>query len=399
MSGALSSTRIAAFAAIAASAGALLALVPVQSGAESLSSIQGRLESARGKLERVHAREQVLTTDIAALSTRIRSLERQVGALRRREVRVESTLEVKRAQLARAQTRYQREHARYLRLRRKLSRAQRVLAARLVEIYKADQPDLVTVILESDGFRDLLERADYLSRIGEQDSAIVSRVRELKRQSALKRRLLLELKRRAQAAVTVIQAQQRELARTRAAAAARGDELAGARREKQGALAATRETGKELQEHISALEAASAQVTAQLRGAGPLPAGPIRRGSGGFIWPVNGPVTSGFGMRWGRLHAGVDISAPAGTPIRAAGAGGVAMAGWMGGYGQYTCIQHGGGLATCYAHQSSIGVGVGASVSQGQVIGAVGCTGHCYGNHLHFEVRVNGSPVDPMGYL
>jgi murein DD-endopeptidase MepM/ murein hydrolase activator NlpD len=125
----------------------------------------------------------------------------------------------------------------------------------------------------------------------------------------------------------------------------------------------------------------------------------VRRGSGGFIWPVNGPVTSGFGMRWGRLHAGVDISAPAGTPIRAAAGGRVAMAGWMGGYGQYTCIQHGGGLATCYAHQSSIGVGGGASVSQGQVIGSVGCTGHCYGDHLHFEVRVNGSPVDPMGYL
>ena len=73
------------------------------------------------------------------------------------------------------------------------------------------------------------------------------------------------------------------------------------------------------------------------------------------------------------------------------------MAGWMGGYGQYTCIQHGGGVATCYAHQSSIGVGAGASVSQGQVIGSVGCTGHCFGDHLHFEVRVNGSPGGPDG--
>jgi murein DD-endopeptidase MepM/ murein hydrolase activator NlpD len=215
----------------------------------------------------------------------------------------------------------------------------------------------------------------------------------------VKRRLLIALKRRAQAAVEVIEAQQRELERTRAAVAAREAALGGARREKQTTLASTRESGSELQRHIAGLEAASSQVTAQLRGSGPLPAGPVRRGSGGFIWPVNGPVSSPFGMRWGRLHAGVDISAPAGTPIRAAAGGRVAMAGWMGGYGQYTCIQHGGGLSTCYAHQSSIGVGGGASVSQGQVIGSVGCTGSCFGDHLHFEVRVNGSPVDPMGYL
>ena len=81
------------------------------------------------------------------------------------------------------------------------------------------------------------------------------------------------------------------------------------------------------------------------------------------------------------------------------GSGTVAIAGWMGGYGNYTCINHGSGVATCYGHQSSIGVSVGQHVSQGQVIGAVGCTGHCFGPHVHFEVRINGQPVDPMGYL
>ena len=103
-------------------------------------------------------------------------------------------------------------------------------------------------------------------------------------------------------------------------------------------------------------------------------------------------------MRWGRLHAGVDIAAPTGTPIRASAGGTVAIAGWVGGYGNYTCIQHGGGIATCYGHQTSIGVHVGQHVRQGQVIGTVGCTGHCFGPHVHFEVRVNGTPVDPMGY-
>src|ERR671928_46261 len=82
----------------------------------------------------------------------------------------------------------------------------------------------------------------------------------------------------------------------------------------------------------------------------------------GLIWPVNGPVTSPFGYRWGRLHAGIDIGVPNGTPIHAAASGSVALAGWVDGYGNYTCVDHGGGLATCYAHQSSIAVGVGQHV-------------------------------------
>jgi murein DD-endopeptidase MepM/ murein hydrolase activator NlpD len=109
-------------------------------------------------------------------------------------------------------------------------------------------------------------------------------------------------------------------------------------------------------------------------------------------------VTSGFGSRWGRMHYGIDISAPYGTAVRAAASGRVIYAGGMSGYGNIVVIDHGGGLATAYAHLSSIWAGSG-SVSQGQSIGAVGCTGYCTGNHLHFEVRVNGSPVDPLGYL
>jgi murein DD-endopeptidase MepM/ murein hydrolase activator NlpD len=144
-------------------------------------------------------------------------------------------------------------------------------------------------------------------------------------------------------------------------------------------------------------------VSAALRGAqgggAGLKAGPVQQGAGGLIWPVNGPIVSPFGMRWGRLHAGVDIAVPAGTPIRAAAAGRVVLLGWTGGYGNYTCIQHGGALSTCYAHQSSYSTSMGASVSQGQVIGSVGCTGHCFGDHLHFETRINGSPANPAGYL
>jgi murein DD-endopeptidase MepM/ murein hydrolase activator NlpD len=113
---------------------------------------------------------------------------------------------------------------------------------------------------------------------------------------------------------------------------------------------------------------------------------------------VNGPVVSGFGPRWGSFHEGIDIAVPTGTPIRAAASGSVSLAGVTGGYGNYTCIDHGGGLSTCYAHQSQILVS-GGQVAQGQIIGLVGCTGHCFGPHLHFEVRISGQAVDPLGYL
>ncbi len=114
---------------------------------------------------------------------------------------------------------------------------------------------------------------------------------------------------------------------------------------------------------------------------------------------MSGPVVSPFGWRWGRMHEGIDIGVGYGTPIHAAASGTVITAGWEGGYGNLIVIDHGGGLATAYGHQSSFAVGYGQHVDQGQTIGYVGCTGHCFGPHLHFEVRVNGAAVDPLGYL
>jgi murein DD-endopeptidase MepM/ murein hydrolase activator NlpD len=150
-------------------------------------------------------------------------------------------------------------------------------------------------------------------------------------------------------------------------------------------------------EDLASLQAEQARIAGALQNAPA--AGPIRHGSGSLIWPVNGPVVSPFGMRWGRLHAGIDIAVPSGTPIRAADSGTVVLMGWVGGYGNYTCIQHTASMSTCYAHQQSFATSQGASVSQGQVIGYTDCTGHCFGPHLHFEVRINGTPVDPLGYL
>jgi len=130
----------------------------------------------------------------------------------------------------------------------------------------------------------------------------------------------------------------------------------------------------------------------------PQPSAPDER----FIWPVDGPITSPFGMRWGRLHTGIDIGADTGTPIKAAAAGTVSLAGPTGGYGNFVCIAHV-TLTTCYGHQSEILTHLGARVSRGEVIGRVGCTGHCTGPHLHFEVRLGTSPestpTNPAPYL
>jgi murein DD-endopeptidase MepM/ murein hydrolase activator NlpD len=119
----------------------------------------------------------------------------------------------------------------------------------------------------------------------------------------------------------------------------------------------------------------------------------------GWVWPARGPVTSEFGRRWGRVHEGIDIGGPIGSPVLAARSGSVSYTGRMGGYGNMTLIDHGGGIVTAYAHQSSIGVRVGQQVSAGQRIGSIGCTGSCTGPHLHFEVRVSGSPRNPRNYL
>jgi murein DD-endopeptidase MepM/ murein hydrolase activator NlpD len=128
---------------------------------------------------------------------------------------------------------------------------------------------------------------------------------------------------------------------------------------------------------------------------------PIRQGSGAFVWPVTGPITSPFCERrsWEACHPGIDIGVGTGTPIRAAQTGQVVLAGPQGGYGNFTCVAHSRALSTCYAHQSQILVAVGQVVRQGEVIGRVGCTGLCFGSHLHFEVRVNGHVVNPLDYL
>ena len=362
------------------------------------SSLQQKIGSTQGKIAGKKRQEGVLTTQVTGYNLRIRSLQGEINGLQQRQDRVQGELNTKQAELDSIRNRLQIAQDRLTRLRARLVVARRVLAARLVALYKDDEPDMVTVVLESDGFADLLDRADFLSRISSQDHRIITTVRDLKAQVTTQVHQLTGLERQAAAAANAIRVKRDEIAAAKGAIVSRQSDLVVARNQRAGALRQIRNARHTLEGQLHDLQAKQVQALS----AGVPGAGPIRRGSGQFIWPVNGPVVSGFGMRWGRLHAGVDIAVGAGTPIRAAAAGTVAFTqpeASSGGYGNYTCINHGGGISTCYAHQSRFGTTAGAHVSQGQVIGYVGCTGHCFGDHLHFEVRVNGAPTDPLGWL
>jgi murein DD-endopeptidase MepM/ murein hydrolase activator NlpD len=380
----------------------LLAGLGCWAGSAPARPVGARIASTQQELAKARHREGVLTTTISRYSRRITRLQGEVAGLRNRESRVQAQLDVRQAELRRARTELHREQLRLRLLRLKLRHSIHVLSDRLVAIYKSDQPDILTVILESNGFEDLLERSDYLARIGDQDQKVVGRVRSLKDEAHASVGRASRLEARVRDTRDEIAAKRRELYRARSALENRTGALSSARGQKQTALAGVRQHRHELEGDLRILQAQEARIRGVLIGGpspGRLPAGPIRGGSSGMIWPVNGPVVSPFGMRWGRLHAGIDIAAPTGTPIRAAKSGIVALAGVVSGYGNYTCVNHGGGLSTCYAHQSRFGTSSGAHVRQGQVIGFVGCTGHCFGPHLHFEVRVGGSPTNPMAYL
>ena len=154
-----------------------------------------------------------------------------------------------------------------------------------------------------------------------------------------------------------------------------------------------------IRQRQAALEAARRARAAAGNALSRLPTGGPGVSPSGFIWPVQGVLTSGFGPRWGRMHTGIDIAAPAGTPIHAAKAGEVIYAGWLNGYGNTVVVDHGDGVATLYGHQSRIGSTEGQQLNQGDVLGFVGSTGHSTGNHLHFEVRIDTKPVNPRPYL
>ena len=356
-------------------------------GSASGQSLQQKLNATQNRLSHVRAHAGVLTGRISHESAQLQSLTSEVAALRNKEAEVAAQLREKQAELDQAK-------ARLGYLKKRLRAAIQILEQRLVAIYETNQPDLITVILQSHGFDDLIARTQYEENLRSQDNDIVARVRDLRNQMQVTVNTV-------RAARDEIAARKQELDTTKAKLKQRTTELATARRKQHGTLMQVRKQQSGLEGDLSQI---SQQIAQQLASsAGALPAGPVRGGGHGLIWPVNGPITSGYGGRnignGFEFHPGVDIGVPTGTPIRAAAAGTVTIAGPEGGYGNYTCIDHGGGLSTCYGHQERILVSVGQTVAQAQVIGLSDCTGYCFGPHVHFEVRINGQTTDPLAYL
>jgi murein DD-endopeptidase MepM/ murein hydrolase activator NlpD len=371
-------------------AGLVLAAPAAGDNNEKLGAVQARLAAARAK-------ESRLTRQISDVTSQIRSLERKVGDVSQKLSVLERDLALHQRRLDRLNELFNFETERLNFLRTQYANVLRQLNLRMIDIYETRDPTLVEVILSSKSFQDVLDQIHYLEAIARQDKRIAAEVAVARDEVHLARERTKTIRTRvhSETQVVLVRTQQQRDAKNQLLASQ--GSLAGKRKKQKGQLASTREQEKVLIAEANALAAEDAGIRGQLAAA--QGAGDTTPSSQGLIWPVSGPVTSPFGYRWGRLHAGIDIGVPYGTPIHAAASGSVVLAGWTGGYGNYTCLDHGGGLATCYGHQSSYAVSSGAQVSQGQVIGYVGNTGHSFGAHLHFEVRINGNPVDPLGYL
>jgi murein DD-endopeptidase MepM/ murein hydrolase activator NlpD len=392
-----------ALAAFLVAAAALVGLLAAS--AAPAEELESKLDAKEAKLSEARERSGVLSTTISHLGDRIDHLTTEVASLRTREKAVEVRLDAKQAELDRAMAQLHGAKVRLVKMRAHLQRALTALRDRLVAMYETGTPDVLSVIVGANGYDDLIDRTEYLNRIRGNDEAIVGRVRELRDQVRRTVDRLRTAKNQIESARDSIAAEEQALASARSAVQQRQSALLAARGDRVAALKKIRSHEEELDGSVAKIQA---KIAAQLAGYGsvPLPAGPIRGGSGGLIWPVDGPVVSGFGSRTingsYEYHPGIDIAVPSGTPIRAAAAGAVIFTepeSSSGGYGNYTCIDHGGGLSTCYAHQETFAVSAGQQVSQGQIIGYSDCTGYCFGPHLHFEVRIDGEVTDPMAYL
>ena len=262
-----------------------------------------------------------------------------------------------------------------------------------------------------------IDEVELYEQLLDQDARLVADVGGLRRDVAAARAETGRLRQRQAQETAALAGRTEERRAALATLVAERDRLAAARADRQQTLASLVVDRQAWESEAEQLEDESRQlaalVTAPVPAASSAPAAaPSSAGdghqqtpvaaassSGGFAWPIQGTITSPFGPRWGRLHSGLDIAAPAGTPVRAAAAGTVTYAGWMGDYGMIVVIDHGNGRSTAYSHNGSIAVTQGQTVSQGQTIAGVGCTGSCTGNHVHFEIRIGGTPVDPLGYL
>jgi len=379
---------------------ALLAATPAIAGdiTSQKQRVDTKISALQGRIAAAQRHEDALRGQIAGITTQIRSLEQQVGDVSAKLNVLVRDLALHQRRLDKLNLLYDLQTRRYRFEKRQYAFAVHRLRARLVAIYESDDPTALDIVLATRSVSDTLDQLDFLNAIGSQDKRIAAAVAIAKHQARTAQLRTGAARKQVKSEVQVVAVRTYQVGAVKAELLGAHSKLTTARKAQRRSLVSVQETKKEYLAEEQGLEAESAALTAKIQAA-QAARGDTTPSPAGLIWPVSGPVTSPFGMRWGRMHEGIDIGVPEGTPIHAAAAGTVIYAGWEEGYGNLVVLDNGGNIATAYAHQSQIAVSLGQSVAQGDVIGYTGCTGHCLGPHLHFEVRVNGAPVDPLRYL
>jgi murein DD-endopeptidase MepM/ murein hydrolase activator NlpD len=364
----------------------LLSLATPAEARESVAAMREKREAARQKRAKLAAELNHLRASDAQLTKAVKTLDQQVAAQQAGADAARQAVQAALAAVAESEARIKATET-------EMATMHNAVINRAVSVYVRPKDNAIVGVIGAKDLGEASRRSSLLAQVTNKDRDVLDRLRALRED--------LGDEQAKAAAARDVAAERRE------AVLARLSELQKARKEKQRLSAALDARIRQYQAEADAVAAQESGLTALIQtrtqarasrsAADPGLDGRIS--GAGLVWPLRGTVTSPFGPRWGRLHAGLDISGGTGTPIRAAKGGQVIFAGSMSGYGNCVIIDHGGGLTTLYAHQSRLGTSDGADVGQGDVIGYVGSTGHSTGPHLHFETRVGGSPQNPRRYL
>ncbi len=322
-------------------------------------AIDTRLGRVQAKLAWAERRERELAGEITSVNQEIRGLASQVGAVSTRLEPLERDLDLHRQKLDHLNELFRLQTARYELYRHEYEALMARLGNRLVDLYEGGDPSTLEVLLGSKSVGDLITKAQLVDSIGIQDKKISEEVGSAKERVRVQRAHTKRFRSLVAAETRTIAIRASQVRALRDQLLASRDRLAAARSAKRESLQNVKQSKAEYLHEVAGLQAASAALAGQIRTAQSTSSyspGDATPSASGFIWPVNGPVTSPFGWRWGRMHEGIDIGAAYGTPIHAAASGRVIYAGWMSGYGNLVAIDHGRGISTAYGHQSSIAV-------------------------------------------
>ena len=383
-----------------------LAIVAVPAAADPedrLRSIEQKREAIQSRIERTDKKADTLEGSISVLDGEAETLQSKLGELNAQIDDLDGRISEVQADLELAQQRFTTLTEQLLDIQADLVESTDSLTGRAVERYKAGPGAYVEGMLSAQSFAELSDRYQYYETTAEIDSDLIDEIERLNAETDARREQVAKEKDQIADAKLQLEKDRADLASVQIEKQQMLDVQNAIIAEKEDVLRGQLAKKSELEELDSQLQKDSQEIQGLLTR--PTSGGSPTYTGGQFVWPANGPVTSPYGYRThpifgdSRLHTGVDIGAPYGSAVFAASGGRVVFASTMSGYGNAIVVDHGGGVATTYNHLSGFSVSAGSSVNRGQTIGSVGCTGYCTGPHLHFEVRIGGSPVDPMPYL